>query len=349
MRNSRNRDFLATSGASESSLLLGPHLWVVHNDSLKCSKEGETSYKIKLTLHACNTEQFACDNAFCVKMEKRCDAIEDCIDGSDEQDCGKLIRRLGYKKELTPVPKTGQSVVVNFSLNILDIEIDEPSNTFTSRVSITREWFDGRLAFKHLKLGSRKKLNTLHVEESKLIWYPYCVFQNIRNRDDWKQTDIPDKYEVIPNEGFNYTAGDNMHVFEGSENALSLTKEFTINWKCEYTYQWYPFDIQVCRMEFGVFVDRTELQPTLLKHNRNISLNRYTLTSIQMCGSVLMDMDAIVVEVTLGRPLVNNVLTVFVPTMLLVLISFAARLFSEDYIDMVIQVNLTILLVLATM
>ena len=200
-----------------------------------------------------------------------------------------------------------------------------------------------------LKLGTKKKLNTLHDEESKLIWYPYCVFQNIRNRDDWKQTDIPDRYEVIPNEDFNYMAGDNMYVFEGSENALSLTKEFTINWKCEYTYQWYPFDIQVCRMEFGVFVDRTELQPTLLKHNRNISLNRYTLTSIQMCGSVLMDMDAIVVEVTLGRPLVNTVLTVFVPTILLVLISFTARFFSEDYIDMVIQVNLTILLVLATM
>ena len=62
-----------------------------------------------------------------------------------------------------------------------------------------------------------------------------------------------------------------------------------------------------------------------------------------------MDMDAIVVEVTLGRPLVNTVLTVFVPTILLVLISFTARFFSEDYIDMVIQVNLTILLVLATM
>ena len=102
-------------------------------------------------------------------------------------------------------------------------------------------------------------------------------------------------------------------------------------------------------MEFAVFVDRTELQPHLLKHNRNISLDRYTLTSIHMCGSVLMDMDAIVVEVTLGRPLVNNVLTVFVPTLLLVIISFTARVFAEEYIDRVIQVNLTILLVLATM
>ena len=60
-------------------------------------------------------------------------------------------------------------------------------------------------------------------------------------------------------------------------------------------------------------------------------------------------MRAIVVEVTLGRPIISTFLTVFVPTILLLIISFTARFFAEDYIDMVIQVNLTILLVLATM
>ena len=45
----------------------------------------------------------------------------------------------------------------------------------------------------------------------------------------------------------------------------------------------------------------------------------------------------------------NNLLTVFIPTTLLLLISFIARAFAEDYMDMVVQVNLTILLVLATM
>ena len=49
------------------------------------------------------------------------------------------------------------------------------------------------------------------------------------------------------------------------------------------------------------------------------------------------------------RLIMNNLLTVFVPTTLLVVISFTARAFAEDYMDMVIQVNLTILLVLATM
>ena len=146
-----------------------------------------------------------------------------------------------------------------------------------------------------------------------------------------------------------YSAEDNMHIFKGSENALSLTREFNVEWNCDYAYHWYPFDSQICRMEILSSKSSTELQPTLLQHNPNISLSRYTLRRIRMCKTVFEDMPGIIIELTLGRPIVNNLLTVFVPTMLLVTISFAARCFATDYIDMVIQVNLTILLVLATM
>ena len=71
MRHSRNDDFLAISRASESSLLLGTQLWEVHNDSPKCTKEGKTTYLANFTLHACSSENFACDNAFCIPMQKR--------------------------------------------------------------------------------------------------------------------------------------------------------------------------------------------------------------------------------------------------------------------------------------
>ena len=81
MQHARKNDFLATSRASESSLLLGTHLWVVNNDSLKCSIDRMSSYMTNLTLHACTPQQFACDNAFCIAMEERCDAKEDCSDG----------------------------------------------------------------------------------------------------------------------------------------------------------------------------------------------------------------------------------------------------------------------------
>ena len=159
MRHARRGDFLATSRASEKSLLLGKHLWVVHNDSRECSKGDTTSYRTNLTLHACNSQQFACDNAFCIAMEKRCNAKEDCIDGSDEHNCGKLIQRRGYKKELTPLPKSGQAILVTFSLAFVEIKISEDTETFTSRISYTRRWFDGRLMYKNLKNESGSQMN----------------------------------------------------------------------------------------------------------------------------------------------------------------------------------------------
>ena len=192
-------------------------------------------------------------------------------------------------------------------------------------------------------------VNTLLPGESEAIWYPRSVNYNIRRENDVMRTDVRNRLEVIPGKEFKYVAADNMHIFDGSENALSLTKEFSVDWKCEYMFHWYPFDTQVCRMEIASGSDRTEFDPTKLQHNPNISLDRYTLSRIRMCKSVIINLKAIVVEVTLGRPIVNNLLTVFIPTVLLLVISLTARFFVDNYIDMVVQVNVTIMLALATM
>ena len=342
-------NFLATSRARESSLLLGSHVWKVHNDSEKCAEEGKRSYTTSLTLHACSLEQFACDNAFCIPMGKRCDGREDCTDSSDERNCKKLIKRQEYNKELTPYPEVGGHVSVNLSLTILDIEPQEEKDSFVVKISFSRVWYDRRLMYKHLKKIAGIKMNALLKEEQNSIWTPHFIYNNVRIRDDIKDTDAPYVYGIVPNENFTYVAQNNMHIFKGSENALNLTKEHFVEWKCDYAYQWYPFNTQVCLMEMISREDHTEFHPVKLFHNPAISLNSYTLKKIKMCRTRLLDKEAIVTEVTMGRPIMNNFLTVFVPTTLLLVISFTARAFVEDYMDMVIQVNLTILLVLATM
>ena len=354
MRHARNADFLATSKAPERSLLLGSHGWTVHNDSEECFNEGATTYKTNLTLHACDAEQFACDNAFCIPMNWRCNAVEECIDGSDEQDCGRLVMPQGYRKDLTPIPETGHDVLVNFSVNIIKIDVQSSTNIFMTKISYTRNWFDGRLRFKHLKRKTRR-MNIFPPAEIEKMWYPMVIFDNVWSKGNVKETTAEDVLEAIPNGNFIYTAENNMYMFEGSENALSLKREYFAEWNCEYKYHWYPFDTQVCRMEFISTTYRTDFHPTDLTHSPDISLSRYTLSKIRMCKTTIHVMDrpndqkAMVVEVTLGRPIINNLLTVFVPTMLLVVISFTARVFAEEYMDMVIEVNLTILLVLATM
>ena len=349
MRHAEKASFMATSRAQESSLLLGSHFWEVHNDSEKCAEEGKRSYTTSLILHACSSYQFACENAFCIPMENRCDGKEDCKDGSDEQNCEKLMKTQGYKKELTPLTEKGGNASVNFSLTIVDIELSEPTESFIVKVSLTRIWYDRRLMYRDLKKKSGAERNTLLVEEQNTIWIPWLTFQNVRTEDDYKDTDVPYVYEIVPNENFTFVARNNMHIFKGSENALNVTKEYNVEWKCDFAYHWYPFDLQVCRMEMISREQHTEFHPVQLFHNPAISLNSYTLTEIKMCKSRLFEKEAIVVEVTMGRPSMNNLVTIFIPTTLLLIISFTARAFAAEYMDLVIQVNLTILLVQATM
>ena len=102
-------------------------------------------------------------------------------------------------------------------------------------------------------------------------------------------------------------------------------------------------------MEFVKGTDFTDLQPVELDFNQKISLGRYTINSIQMCNSMVGNTEGIVVEISLGRPIVSNILTVFIPTITLMSVSFISRVFVEDYVDMVVEVNLTIFLVLATL
>ena len=57
------------------------------------------------------------------------------------------------------------------------------------------------------------------------VWYPDFSLHNVRSIEDIQQVDHRDILEVIPNDEFIFLTENNMHIFEGSMNALSLEKE----------------------------------------------------------------------------------------------------------------------------
>ena len=182
----------------------------------------------------------------------------------------KVIMDTGYKKTITPVPVDGAGddadggdggggvgggvgacggdLPVNLSLTILDIlHIDEMKEIFTAKISLRRDWMDRRLTYKNLKKENSNK-NDLSKEEAESIWYPSVFINNIENSEKVKPTDIENQARVIPDKNFSYSFKNNGHFFKGSENKLTLTKQWTVEFVCHYAMHWYPFDTQVVFM-----------------------------------------------------------------------------------------------------
>ena len=151
---------------------------------------------------------------------------------------------------------------------------------------------------------------------------------------------------------FNYadtTYIHNTRLFQGSANSIRHTKWRSVDWLCDFNMEWYPFDTQSCTMEI-INKDRSvEYKLDDLAYLGPIDLPQHFVDNVNMCVKNLKDGQRIIVEVVLGRPVFAYFLTTTLPTVILIMISQMATSFSKEYLDMVIQVNLTVLLVLATL
>jgi hypothetical protein len=229
------------------------------------------------------------------------------------------------------------------------------------RLFLRREWLDRQLEFRDLKAESG--LNILSPEEQAAVWFPEVVFENIGSEQDWSEMLLSREYNIVRNPGNIYEPVKNTEIvnafmFSGAENNHDLTKEFTVLWICEFDMQWYPFDTQNCIMQYKImnkYAKLADLAPHTMSYAGPEELTQYVVKSTKMCrayiGTMLTSatMEGVEVQVTLGRPLISNLMTVYLPTIIMLVISHIAKVFDQNYMDLVISVNLTVLLVLATL
>ena len=142
--------------------------------------------------------------------------------------------------------------------------------------------------------------------------------------------------KVVPNKAFKYlksplTDADNSYLFLGSENMLHQEWDWTCEWICLFQYHWYPFDTQNC-----YFINNVTYQPYKFKldnvqYSGTVSLGKYYFHSIKSCeldkhGRIGMFTDFII-----KRPILNNILTMFLPTAMLLIISQVSTAFSQSF------------------
>ena len=113
---------------------------------------------------------------------------------------------------------------------------------------------------------------------------------------------------------------------------------------------WYPFDTQTCSMEFYFKLnDMAILSPGNLTYIGPKELPEYFVYNTQICSAIIARKPGVRVKIIFGRHIFSIILTVFIPTLILIIISHMVNRFQENYLDMVISINLTVLLVLATL
>ena len=246
----QHREFLATSNGEKKSFLLGRQMWTIYNDSEACSLKKAYTAILKLT--GCSEDQFTCDDGSCVPMSNRCDGKSDCLDETDEVECKAFVQARGYNRFLVPPPaKNETDLRINYAFDVKDIiEINEKDGFLRCKILFKRRWYDRRVTFQNLHAA-----NIINPEDQSLLWRPKTIFNNMEDEGKKSRTDRKETWMIRSDPNTSFALSDenfvhNTYLFDGGSNKINLYVAYTAEWLCDFHMEWYPFDTQICRMEF---------------------------------------------------------------------------------------------------
>ena len=189
----------------------------------------------------------------------------DCKDKSDELGCEILVLEESYRKTSPPVRlswekkrvrKVGEQETkvrkvipanVKVSLNLLDVAgIREADNEIDIKFRAQFDWFESRATFHNLK--KRSSQNTLVDTDINRLWIPNIVYRNNKDNDDTLTALEKSRLKIKRMGNFSRSSLDildEVEIFQGSENPISMTQSYTKPFKCKYELRHFPFDTQV--------------------------------------------------------------------------------------------------------
>ena len=149
---------------------------------------------------------------------------------------------------------------------------------------------------------------------------------------------------------------------------LTMNQTHDKKFHCTYLLHFFPFDTQICRVDLQLekFSQRNvELLPDTMMLLTDTELTQYYIQTwsldfndrglcsenIRLHKNILTDVpsNGLKMEIVFKRRLTNELLTTYLPSFLLLLMSYATTFFKPFYFEAAVTVNLSILLVTTTL
>ena len=123
----------------------------------------------------------------------------------------------------------------------------------------------------------------------------------------------------------------NSHSYSGAENTIVLCRDYRHEFICSFYLSWYPFDTQRCGI--NIMIAKKAVRAIDLKiGNFNYigakDLSQYYIKKTSMFNTTFNGVSVVTCRITLGRRLLGTLLTIYLPTVLLNIISFATNFFK---------------------
>ena len=215
-------------------------------------------------------------------------------------------------------------------------DIQEVAQYLELKIKISLQWMDARVSFYNIKPD--ENMNLLSLEEQLALWTPTIVFSN--TKEQLKTINDKNSFASIKREGngsiIDKEVNEDIEVYDGSENGITISRVYSIQFFCEYQMAWYPFDQQICHVEMvmdGVLDNYVDLIPGHLLFSGPMELTQYFIKNTIIRRAKVQTKGAVVISITLGRRLLGTFLTVFFPTILLNVIGYSTNFFKAFFFE----------------
>ncbi|KAK3860779.1 hypothetical protein Pcinc_033186 [Petrolisthes cinctipes] len=326
-------------------LPLGLNKWRIWDEG-----HGKFGQEEELLITPCPVGQYTCRDLSCIPENKVCDSKFDCPDNSDEEHCDRrLLVPLEYQK-VPPASTSEGPFAVEFDVEVINFrKYSITEMKLAVDLKIHMRWKDPRLRFFWVQEEEKDYIISLGLDE---IWTPPLVFISALGATGdhhtmGKMLTVRKDGNPLPNR-LSSVLGDE---FDGSAVKLHLLSQVVVTSTCDPDLYKFPFDTQTCYLFMPLYVNVVVGNITTLPLYRS-RLLEYEVENMTLALKQFPLYDGgeeHLVLTTRFRHLYGYyIISIYLPTLLLILISYATFFFNFDDFTDRIMVSVTALLVLST-